>query len=104
MRNMQQMLSQMKKMQAELQQQLETLRVDASAGGGMVNVTMNGSKQVLSVKIDPEAMKGGDREMLEDLFKAAINEAGRKVDAALAEKLGGLAGGLNIPGLLGGSD
>ncbi len=104
MRNMQQMLAQMKKMQAELQQQLETLRVEASSGGGMVTVVMNGSKQVLSVKIDPEAMKGEDREMLEDLFKAAINEAGRKVDAALAEKLGGLAGGLNIPGLLGGTD
>ena len=99
MRNMQQMLSQMKKMQAELQQQLETLRVEASSGGGMITVTMNGSKNLLSVKIDPEAMKGGDREMLEDLFKAAVNEATRKVDEALKEKLGGLAGGLNIPGL-----
>ena len=102
MRNLQQMLSQMKKMQQDIQQQLETLRVDASSGGGMVTVTMNGSKRVLTVKIDPEAMKGGDVEMLQDLIQAAVNEAGRKVDDALAEKLGGLAGGLNLPpGLFG---
>ncbi len=99
MRNMQQMLSQMKKVQQEIQQQLETLRVDASSGGGMVTVTMNGAKRVLAVKIDPEAVKGGDVEMLQDLFQAAVNEAGRKVDEALAEKLGGLAGGLNLPGM-----
>lgn len=99
MRNLQQMLSQMKKMQAEIQQQLETMRVEASSGGGMVVVTMNGSKRVLSVKIEPEVFKGGDIEMLQDLFQAAVNEAGRKVDEALAEKLGGLTGGLNLPGL-----
>ena len=99
MRNMQQMLGQMKKMQAELQQQLEALRVEASSGGGMVTVAMNGSKHLLSVKIDPEAVKAGDVEMLQDLFQAAVNEAARKVDEAVAEKLGGLTGGLNIPGL-----
>ena len=99
MRNMQQMLSQVKKMQADMQQQLETLRVEASSGGGMVTVAMNGSKRVLSVKIDPEAVKAGDIEMLQDLVLAAVNEAGRKADEALAEKLGGLAGGLNLPGL-----
>jgi DNA-binding YbaB/EbfC family protein len=99
MRNMQQMLGQMKKMQAELQQQLEALRVEASSGGGMVTVVMNGSKHLISVKIDPEAVKTGDVEMLQDLFLAAANEAARKVDEALAQKLGGLAGGLNIPGL-----
>ena len=99
MRNMQQMMSQMKKMQADIQQQLEALRVEASSGGGMVAVAMNGSKHLLSVKIDPEAVKAGDVEMLQDLFQAAANEAARKVDEALKEKLGGLAGGLNIPGL-----
>ena len=99
MRNIQQMMGQVKKMQAEIQQQLEALRVEASAGGGMVKVTMNGSKLLLSIKIEAEAAKSGDIEMLEDLVKAAVNEATRKVDAALAEKLGGLAGGLNIPGL-----
>jgi DNA-binding YbaB/EbfC family protein len=78
---------------------METMRVEASSGGGIVTVAMNGSKRVLSVKVDPEAVKGGDVEMLEDLFLAAVNEAMRKVDAALAEKLGGLTGGLSIPGL-----
>ncbi|MBI2817953.1 MAG: YbaB/EbfC family nucleoid-associated protein [Acidobacteria bacterium] len=103
MRDLQQMLSQMKKVQEDIQQQLETLRLEASSGGGIVTVTMNGSKRVLRVKIDPEAMKGGDVEMLQDLIQAAVNEAGRKVDEALAEKLGGLAGGLKLPpGLLGG--
>ena len=100
MRNMQQMLGQVKKMQAEMQQQLETLRVEASSGGGMVTVAMNGSKRLVSVKIDPEAVKSGDIEMLQDLVLAAVNEAGRKADEALAEKLGGLAGGLNLPGLV----
>lgn len=99
MRNMQQMLGQVKKMQAEMQQQLETLRVEASSGGGMVTVVMNGSKRLVSVKIDPEAVKSGDIEMLQDLVLAAVNEAGRKADEALAEKLGGLAGGLNLPGM-----
>ena len=99
MRNMQQMLGQVKKMQADMQQQLETLRVEASSGGGMVTVAMNGSKRLLSVKIDPEAVKAGDIEMLQDLVLAAVNEAGRKADEALAEKLGGLAGGLNLPGM-----
>jgi DNA-binding YbaB/EbfC family protein len=98
MRNMQQMLGQVKKMQADMQQQLETLRVEASSGGGMVTVAMNGSKRLISVKIDPEAVKAGDIEMLQDLVLAAVNEAGRKADEALAEKLGGLAGGLNLPG------
>ena len=99
MRNLQQIMSQMKKMQEELQQQMETMRVEASSGGGMVTVQMNGSKRVLSVRIDPEAAKGGDVEMLQDLVQAAVNEALRKVDDALKEKLGGLTGGLNIPGL-----
>ena len=99
MRNMQDMMSQMKQMQTQIQQQLEALRVEGSAGGGIVTTSMNGTKQLLSIKIDPEAVKGGDVEMLEDLVKAAVNEATRKVDEALAEKLGGLAGGLKIPGL-----
>ena len=99
MRNMQQMLGQMKDMQAKIQQQLETMRVEASSGGGMVKVSMNGSKRVLSVKIDPEAVKGGDVEMLQDLVQAAVNECVRKVDEGMMEKLGGLAAGLNLPGL-----
>ncbi len=102
MRNLQQMMQQMKKMQEEMQQQMEAMRIEASSGGGMVTVRMNGSKQVLSVKIDPEALQGGDAEMLQDLVQAAVNQALRQVDQALAEKLGGmvgLPGGLKIPGL-----
>jgi nucleoid-associated protein EbfC len=99
MRDMQQMLTQMKKMQADIQQQLDALRVEGSAGGGMVKVTMNGTKRLLAVKIDPEAVKSGDVEMLQDMIQAAFNDAARKVDDSMAEKLGGLAGGLNIPGL-----
>ena len=103
MRNLQQMMQQFKKMQEELQQQMESLRVEASSGGGMVTVQMNGAKQVLSVKIDPEAVKSGDVEMLQDLVQAAVNQALREVDKALADKLGaltgGLTGGLKIPGL-----
>ena len=104
MRNLQQMMQQMKKMQEDLQQQMETMRIEASSGGGMVTVRMNGAKQILSVKIDPEAFRSGDAEMLQDLVQAAFNQALRQVDQALSEKLGGLAGGilpggLKIPGL-----
>ncbi|OFV96846.1 MAG: nucleoid-associated protein, YbaB/EbfC family [Acidobacteria bacterium RIFCSPLOWO2_02_FULL_61_28] len=103
MRNLQQMMQQVKKMQEELQQQMESLRVEASSGGGMVTVRMNGAKRVLSVKIDPEALKNSDAEMLQDLVQAAVNQALRQVDEAMADKLGGLTGGLTggmkIPGL-----
>ena len=99
MRNLQQMMQQVKKMQEELQQQMESLRVEASSGGGMVTVRMNGAKHVLAVKIDPEALKNSDAEMLQDLVQAAVNQALRQVDEAMADKLGGLTGGLNIPGL-----
>ena len=102
MRNLQQMMQQMKKMQEDLQQQMETMRIEASSGGGIVTVRMNGAKQVLAVKIDPEAFQSGDVEMLQDLIQAAFNQALREVDQALAEKLGGMAGlpgGLKIPGM-----
>jgi DNA-binding YbaB/EbfC family protein len=104
MRNLQQMMGQMQKMQQELQQRLETVRVEASAGGGMVTVQMNGNKKLLSIRIDPAAVKESDIEMLQDLVQAAVNEGLRKVDDSLKEMLGGLAGGmlpggLKIPGL-----
>jgi len=102
-RDLQQMMSQMKKMQEEMLQKMETIRVEASSGGGMVTVQMNGNKKLLKVKIDPEAWKDGDVEMLQDLVQAAVNEGLRKVDDSLKELLGGLAGGLagglKIPGL-----
>ena len=99
MRNLQQIMQQVKKMQEDLAQQMELLRVEASSGGGMVTVSMNGAKRVLAVKIDPAALENNDVEMLEDLVQAAVNQALRKVDETLAEKLGGLTGGLGIPGL-----
>ena len=99
MRNLQQMMGQMKKMQEEMQQQLEALRVEGSSGGGIVTVQMNGSKRLLAIRIDPEAVKDGDVEMLQDLVQAAVNEALRRVDEAVAEKLGALTGGLKLPGL-----
>lgn len=102
MRDLQKMLGQVKQMQEQLQERLAKITVEASAGGGMVSVRMNGQKQLLEVRIDPEVLAGGDREMLQDLVLAAVNEAGRKLDAELHEQVGNLAGGLTglkIPGL-----
>jgi hypothetical protein len=73
--------------------------VEASAGGGTVTVKMNGQKQLLSVKIDPDAVKADDLEMLQDLITAAVNEAARKVDGMMQSNLGSMLGGLNLPGL-----
>ncbi len=100
---MQQMLGQAKQMQEQLQQQLAQIVVEASAGGGVVTVKMNGQKQVLALKIDPTAVAGlgansADVEMLEDLIIAALNEAGRRVDEAMQGSVSGLLGGLNLPG------
>jgi len=76
---------------------MTALRVDAAAGGGMVRVEMNGHKEILSLRIEPEAT--GDVEMLQDLILAAINECNRKVDESMQSRLGNALGGLNIPGL-----
>jgi DNA-binding YbaB/EbfC family protein len=73
--------------------------VESSAGGGTVTVKMDGRKQVLSVKIDPEAVKSGDVEMLQDLVAAAINGAGKKVDESMQSAMGGMLGGMGIPGM-----
>jgi DNA-binding YbaB/EbfC family protein len=97
--NMQQLMKQAQQMQEKLQKQMEATVVDATAGGGMVAVKMNGQKQLLSIQIDPEVFTGGDKDMLQDLIVAAVNEGIRKVDEALAGQLGGLTGGLKIPGL-----
>jgi DNA-binding YbaB/EbfC family protein len=96
--NLQQMMKQAQKMQEEMAKEMEALRVDATAGGGIVKVEMNGSKEVISVKIEPEA--ASDVEMLQDLIVAAVNECGRKVDEVMQNKLGSALGGLNIPGLM----
>lgn len=96
--NLQQMMKQAQKMQEQMAKDMEALRVDSSAGGGIIKVEMNGNKEVLAIKIDPEA--ASDIEMLQDLIVAAINECGRKVDEVMHSKLGGALGGMNIPGLM----
>ena len=83
MADLQKMLSQVKQMQEQFQQKLQQITVETSAGGGMVSVKMNGQKQLLEVRLDPEVVGGGDREMLQDLILAAVNEASRRVDAEI---------------------
>ena len=93
--NMQTMMKQAQQMQERLQQELAQIRVDASAGGGMVSVKMDGQKNLLSVKIDPEV--AGDVEMRQDLVVAACNEAVKKVDEETKQKMSGMLGGLGLP-------
>ncbi|MGH9659488.1 MAG: YbaB/EbfC family nucleoid-associated protein [Bryobacteraceae bacterium] len=93
--NMQQMMRQAQQMQQKMQQEVAQIRVEAGAGGGMVTVKMDGHKNLLAVKIDPEA--AGDVEMLQDMVVAACNEAAKKVDAETQQKMGGLLGGLGLP-------
>ena len=78
----------------QLQEKLQQTVIEASAGGGSVTVKMNGQKKVLSVAIDPEIVKSGDLEMLQDLVVAAVNEGSRKVDETLQSNLGGMLGGM----------
>ncbi|HWR15263.1 MAG TPA: YbaB/EbfC family nucleoid-associated protein [Terriglobales bacterium] len=98
-KQLQEMMSQARQKYEELQHKLASTVVEASAGGGSVSVKMNGQKQVLSVVIDPEIVKSGDVEMLQDLVTAAVNAAVRKVDEQLQSSMGSMLGGLNIPGL-----
>ena len=93
------MMKQAQEMQERLKKQMAELRVEATAGGGMVTVTLNGTKQLQSIKIDPEVVSKDDVEMLQDLIVAAVNDAGRKVDEQLGQSMSGLMGGLKIPGL-----
>ncbi|HEY9284993.1 MAG TPA: YbaB/EbfC family nucleoid-associated protein [Pyrinomonadaceae bacterium] len=88
--NIQQMMKQAQAMQEKMQREMEEMTVEASAGGGVVSVRMQGTKELLALTIDPEAVKDGDVEMLQDLIVAAVNEAGRKVDEAMKGKLGGM--------------
>ena len=102
---LQQMLSRFRQMQEDLQRQVNAVTVEATAGGGMVSVKMNGQKQVVEVRIEPDIFKSKDQEMLQDLIRAAVNEASRRVDEELANQMKNLAGsipglaGLKIPGL-----
>ncbi|GMV21952.1 MAG: YbaB/EbfC family nucleoid-associated protein [Vicinamibacterales bacterium] len=97
--NIQNMMKQAQQMQERLQQQMTGMRIEATAGGGMVTVAVNGHKQVLSLKLDPDAVSKDDVGMLQDLIVAALNDAHRKVDEALASQMQGLMGGLGLPGL-----
>jgi len=97
--NIQKMMQQAQQMQERLQKQMGDMTMEATAGGGMVKVTVNGHKNVLTVAIDPEVVSKDDVEMLQDLIVAAINDAHRKVDEALAGQMQGMMGGMGIPGL-----
>jgi DNA-binding YbaB/EbfC family protein len=88
--NIQEMMKQAQQMQERLQKQMTELRVDGNAGGGMVTVTINGAKQLLSIKIDPEVVSKDDVGMLQDLIVAAINDAQRKADEVMQQNLGGM--------------
>jgi len=97
--NIQQMMKQAQQMQQRLQKQMAEMRVEATAGGGMVTLVMSGNKQLVSLKIDPEVVSKDEVEMLQDLIVAAFNDAHRKVDQELEQQLGGMMGGMKIPGM-----
>jgi DNA-binding YbaB/EbfC family protein len=102
---LQQMLAQFRQAQETLEKQIGEISVEASAGGGMVSVKMNGQKQLTDVRVEPDVFKNKDQEMLQELFLAAVNEASRRVDEELSKQVkelsGGMQGlsGLKIPGL-----
>jgi len=93
--NMQAMMQQAQKMQQKMQEEVALIRVEASAGGGMVTVKMDGHKNVMGVKIDPEC--AGDVEMLQDLVMAACNEATKRVEEETQKKMSGMLGGMGMP-------
>jgi DNA-binding YbaB/EbfC family protein len=98
-RQFQEILEQAQKQAQDLQEKMAQTVVEASSGGGTVSVKMNGRKQVLQVRIDPEAVKSGDIEMLQDLLAAAVNAAGQKIDQAMQSTVGGMLGGMGMPGV-----
>jgi nucleoid-associated protein EbfC len=98
-REFQEMLQQAQKQAQDLQDKMRQTVVEASSGGGTVTVKMNGQKHVLETRIDPEAVKAGDVEMLQDLVTAAVNAAAQKVDQAMQSTVGGMLGSLGIPGM-----
>jgi nucleoid-associated protein EbfC len=96
--NIKQLMKQAQQMQDQMQRQMSTIRVEGTAGGGMVKAEMSGNKELLSITIDKEAVDPDDVEMLQDLVKAAVNEAARKVDEEMQGSLGAMTGGMKIPG------
>ena len=99
MKNIGKMMKQAQQMQERMQKAMEELEVEGSAGGGMVTAKMNGAKQLLDLKLDPEVVDPEDVEMLQDMIVAAINDAARRVDEALQEQMQSLTGGLPLPGM-----
>jgi len=93
------MMKQLQQAQERLQGEIAAILVEASAGGGVVRVEMDGQKQLRSLRIDPEVVSRDDVEMLQDLVLSAVNEAARRVEASIQEKVGGLTGGLKLPGM-----
>jgi len=97
--NLQQLMVKAKEQYEALQKKMQETVVEAAAGAGGVTVKMDGRKQLLTITIDPEAVKSGDVEMLQDLILAAVNEAARQVDQAMQSSLGGMLGGMGLGGL-----
>lgn len=96
--NIKQLMKQAQQMQDQMQRQMAAIRVEGTAGGGMVKAEMGGNKELLSITIDKEAVDPDDIEMLQDLVKAAVNEASRKVDEEMQSSMGAMTGGMKIPG------
>jgi len=97
--DLQKMLKTAKDMQDKLQKEMAEMKVEGTSGGGMVTVVLDGQKHLISLRLEPEVVNKDEVDMLQDLIVAAFNDAAAKVDEALSHKLGGLAGGLKIPGI-----
>jgi DNA-binding YbaB/EbfC family protein len=100
MMDLQKMLKTAKEMQDRLQKEMTEMRAEGTSGGGMVTVVLDGQKRFLSLRLEPEVVSKDEIDMLQDLIVAAFNDAAAKVDEALGQKLGGLTGGLKIPGII----
>ena len=96
--NIKQLMKQAQQMQDQMQRQMQTVRAEGTAGGGMVKAVMSGNKELLSIEIDKEAVDPNDVDMLQDLVKAAVNEASRKVDEEMQSSVGAMTGGMKMPG------
>jgi len=99
MGNIQNMLKQAQKMQEKMQQELSEMKIEGSSGGGMVTVILDGNRNLMDIKINPEVVNKEDVMMLQDLISAAFNDAAAKVEEEMSSKLGSLGAGLKIPGL-----
>jgi len=99
--NLGKMMKDLQKMQSKMQESLDALEVEGTSGGGVVTVRMNGKKQLLSLKLAPDAITPDDAELMEDLLIAAVNEAGRRVDEEVEQMTQGMTAGLKIPGMPG---